>query len=224
MVLASNNAAFGTAEAGTVIEAGGTLDLGGSLSGQAMNLNAEAITVSGAGVDNLGAIVNNSDVSQYNALRIVTLAGDTTFGGVQNGRWDVRNVNGTSTFTMNDHILTKVGQNQWGLTTVAVTPGGPAAAIDVREGSFTIEAGTNMGRRREHVLTVTRRRVFRHLRDDDPHALELVLDDNARFTPARAITRELLERAGHAERLTRLDARAGITPRSTGRSRGRAAQ
>ena len=154
MVLASNNAALGTAEAGTVIEAGGTLDLGGSLSGQAMNLNAEAITVSGAGVDNLGAIVNNSGVSQYNALRIVTLAGDTTFGGVQNGRWDVRNVNGTSTFTMNDHILTKVGQNQVGLTTVAVTPGGPAAAIDVREGSFTIEAGTNMGGDENNVLTV----------------------------------------------------------------------
>jgi len=181
MVLASNNAALGTAEAGTVIEAGGTLDLGGSLSGQAMNLNAEAITVSGAGVDNLGAIVNNSDVSQYNALRIVTLAGDTTFGGVQNGRWDVRNVNGTSTFTMNDHILTKVGQNQVGLTTVAVTPGGPAAAIDVREGSFTIEAGTNMGGDENNVLTVRGGAYFDIYEMTTPTLWRLVLDDNARF-------------------------------------------
>jgi len=110
MVIASNNAAFGSSAAGTFISNGGTLDIGGSASDQTMNLNAEQITVSGAGVNDRGAIINGSPRSQYNALRLVSLAGDTTFGGEASGsRWDLRNVNGTSTLTMNGHTLTKVG-------------------------------------------------------------------------------------------------------------------
>lgn len=181
MVLASNNAALGSPAAGTFIEDGGTLDVGGSMTGQAMNLNAEAITVTGAGVDGLGAIVNNSGISQFNALRIVTLAGDTTFGGVQSGRWDLRNVNGTSTLTMNNHTLTKVGQNMVGLTSVSVAPGGPAAAIDIREGSFTIEASTNMGGDENNVMTVRGGAYFDIYDMTTPTLWSLVLEDNARF-------------------------------------------
>ena len=51
-----------------------------------MNLGLEQITVQGQGVNNFGAIVNNNtavSTAPQQALRFVTLTGDTTFGGVK---------------------------------------------------------------------------------------------------------------------------------------------
>ncbi len=180
MVLASNNAALGSSAAGTFVSNGGTLDIGGSPTAQAVNLNAELITVSGAGVNGRGALINGSPISQYNALRLVTLAGDATFGGELSGaRWDLRNVNGTSTFTMNGFNLTKVGLNQVGLTGVNVLPG--AGNIDIKEGSLTAEVGTKMGGSSANTLTVRNGAYFDFYSLSSPIVWSLVMDDGARL-------------------------------------------
>ena len=60
----------------------------------------------------MGAIVNNGTNAQQNALRFVTLTGNTTFGGT--ARWDIRTDNPTTTpatLTGNGFDVTKVGTN-----------------------------------------------------------------------------------------------------------------
>ena len=59
----------GVTVTGTVVEAGATLDLGGNAGANGLILGAEQITVSGAGVNGRGAIINSSNVSQYNAIQ-----------------------------------------------------------------------------------------------------------------------------------------------------------
>ena len=179
-LLVQNSAALGTAAAGTEVSNGATLDLGGTLGANALNLGAESVTVSGAGVNGRGAIVNSSGTSQFNALRFLTLAGDTTFGGEQsNGRWDVRNTASPATLTLNGFNLTKVGSNYVGLTGVNVLPG--AGSIDVKEGWFTLEAGTAMNGGATNVLTVRGGAVFDIYNLSTPVSWRLVMDDNARF-------------------------------------------
>jgi autotransporter-associated beta strand protein len=84
-VVARHNTAFGTTAAGTFIADGATLDIGGGLNVDTLNLGAELFTVSGSGVDGQGAIVNNHANRQLNAFGRLVLAGDTTVGAV--GRW-----------------------------------------------------------------------------------------------------------------------------------------
>ncbi len=111
-VRVDQNSAFGTSSAGVFIADGATLDVGcspdvgGTRGTNALNLGAALFTVSGAGVGGAGAIVNNSLVSQYNAFGKITLAADTTFGGIQ--RWDLRN--NTANLTLNGYTLTKTGE------------------------------------------------------------------------------------------------------------------
>lgn len=147
-VVAQNNAAFGSSATGTVIASGATLDLGGSLAANALTLGAEPFTVSGAGVDGLGAIVNTSGRDQYNALSKLALAGDTTFGGT--ARWDMRN--SSATLDMNNFNITKTGTNYVGLTSVLVNPG--TGCVDVAQGTFTLEAGTTLNGSATNRLTV----------------------------------------------------------------------
>jgi len=130
---AGNVTALGTAAAGTTINSGATLDVNG------FNLTAEAVTVSGAGVGGRGAIINTG-AEQQNALRNVTLAGDTTFGGT--GRWDIRTAASLNTSPAGSaYNITKMGSNQVSL--VAVTTIDPALAnIDIREGTFAIQTTT----------------------------------------------------------------------------------
>ena len=180
ILLAQNSAALGTADSGTVISNGATLDLGGTLGAQALNLNAEQITVSGAGVNGRGAIINSSNTSQYNALRLVTLAGDTTFGGEQSGaRWDIRNASGNAIFSMNGFTVTKVGTNQVGLTSVSVTPG--AGNIDIREGNFTMEVATTLAGSSNNVMSVRGGATFDTYQLSTPVVWSLSMDDNSRF-------------------------------------------
>ncbi|HZI32698.1 MAG TPA: hypothetical protein VFF11_10170, partial [Candidatus Binatia bacterium] len=82
-----NAGALGNTDGTTVVTNGGTLDVNG------FNLTGEEVTVSGPGAGNGGAIVNNGS-AQTSALRVLTLAGNATFGGT--GRWDVRNSGGAA--------------------------------------------------------------------------------------------------------------------------------
>lgn len=123
---------------GTTIASGATLDVNG------INLGNELVTVSGAGVGGLGAIVN-SGAGQNNALHDVLLAGDTTFGGA--GRWDIRtNANGLANLSTggNAYNLTKVGANQVSLVSAVVDAA--LADVDVLAGTFSYEvASTGLG-------------------------------------------------------------------------------
>lgn len=99
---AGNTAALGTSAGNTVVAAGATLDIGGQ------NLTTEPVVIQGGGLNGVGAI-NNSGGQQQNALRFLTLTGDTTFGASAN-RWDISNSNTPGgSFAGNGHTLTKVG-------------------------------------------------------------------------------------------------------------------
>jgi autotransporter-associated beta strand protein len=134
-VIAQGNTAFGSNAAGTIIESGGTLNLGGTLAANGLNLGTEAITVSGAGVGGLGAIINTGTNGQQNAIQgVVNLAGDTTFGGTQ--RWDIRN----GTLNGGGFKLTKTGSNSVFLSGT----GKIGTALDqliVQQGEFVVETG-----------------------------------------------------------------------------------
>lgn len=130
-----NTNALGTAAGGTVIAAGAALDLNN------LNLGAEPVTVAGSGINNAGAIFNNGG-GQNNALRFVTLAGDTTVGGT--GRWDIRaNPSGSLSTGGNAYNLTKVGNNQFSLVDLVVDPA--LGDINVNSGTFAVEVGSGAG-------------------------------------------------------------------------------
>jgi autotransporter-associated beta strand protein len=134
---AGSTGALGSASGATIIN-GGTLDVNG------LNFTAEPVTASGAGGGGQGAVVNTGP-SQTSALRNVTLAGDTTFGGT--GRWDIRaastsSTNGCSLVTLGQPFkLTKVGTNQFSLVAVSVDLA--LGDIDVKEGVFAVQTATS---------------------------------------------------------------------------------
>ena len=147
-VVAQNNAAFGTADSGTTIEAGGTLDVGGSLGGNALNLGTEVFTVSGSGVNGVGAIVNNGANDQMQTFGRVEMVGDTTFGGTK--RWDLRN--NSAYLNMNGHDLTKVGGNAVVFVNTAITPG--AGNMDIVSGTLQFEVGTRLNGSAANIMRV----------------------------------------------------------------------
>lgn len=131
-VFAGNNAALGNASGTTTISAGARLDVA------AFNLGAEPISVTGAGINSRGAIVNSLPTAQAFALRFVTLTGDTTFGG--NGRWDVRgNPTGSLLGAFN---ITKVGQNEIWFANLGATQ---LRTITINEGTLGIQGTTTLG-------------------------------------------------------------------------------
>ncbi len=174
------NSALGNTLNGTVIEAGATLDVGGNLGVNGLNLGAEVVTVSGSGVNGRGAIVNSSDFGQANALRFVTLAGDTTFGGESSaGRWDIRNTATPATLTMNEFDVTKVGSNYVGLTSINVLPGADSI-ITVAEGSLTLESATVMNGTLDNAVAVQSGATLDLYRLAAPPEWSLSLGDGAR--------------------------------------------
>jgi len=178
IVLTQTNSAFGSSAAGTIIASGATLDVGAALAANNLNLGSEQFTVSGAGVDGKGAIVNNSATSQYNAFGKINLAGDTTFGGAQsNGRWDLRN--NTPTLNMNNYTLTKVGPNMVGLYSTAVTPG--SGNIVVAQGSMRFEQNVKLNGSSANTFTVRNGAVFELYSHYPQNASvwTLILDDGA---------------------------------------------
>jgi autotransporter-associated beta strand protein len=127
-----NTNALGTITGGTTVASGATLDVNG------LNLGMEPVIASGSGLNGQGAIYN-SGAGQNNALRNVTLAGNTSFGGT--GRWDMRtDTIGTANLSTggNPYKLTKVGTNQFSL--VAAVIDGALGDVDVQQGIFSIES------------------------------------------------------------------------------------
>ena len=129
-----SSGAFGTVDGATVISSGATLDVNGQ------NLGAEPVTVSGGGASDAGAIINTGG-GQNNALRVVTLAGDTFFGGTD--RWDIRGAGNVGSLSCGNVTtkITKVGPNQVSLVGLAAIDGA-LAEIDVREGIFSVQTTT----------------------------------------------------------------------------------
>lgn len=148
IIVPQNNTAFGSVTAGTVVEAGATLDIGSALGQDGLNMGTELFTVSGAGVDGKGVIVNNGSVRHFNAFGKITLAGDATFGGTR--RWDIRQ-NGPA-LNLNGYKLTKVGSSDVVLVGATVTPG--AGSIDVTAGSFNVETDSRLNGSEANTLRV----------------------------------------------------------------------
>ena len=128
-----NAAALGTTSSGTTIASGGTLDING------FSLGAEAVTATGAGADSLGAVVN-SGTAQPNAIRSLSLSGNTTLGG--NSRWDIRLFSGVGTLSSfgQPYVLTKTGPNTIGLADISVDAA--LGNLAILQGVLSIETGT----------------------------------------------------------------------------------
>ncbi|EEF63395.1 beta strand repeat-containing protein [Pedosphaera parvula] len=120
----------------------GALDVGGN------NLGLQPIIASGSGVNGSGAIVN-SGAAQNDALRNLTLAGDTTVSAAIGLRTIADSDPG---LVGNGHKLIKVGPSQFninggttvaGLTNVWTTDLGD---VDIRQGILSFERRTALGR------------------------------------------------------------------------------
>jgi autotransporter-associated beta strand protein len=125
--------ALGTTTGTTTIQSGGTLDVNG------LDLGGDQIFVVGDGVDGGGAIVNNGGGTIFNLHR-VTLTGPTSFGG--GARWDIRQTGVTTELLdLAGFKLTKVGGNQVSVVNVDITAGD----IDINGGVFSIEDTSTVG-------------------------------------------------------------------------------
>jgi fibronectin-binding autotransporter adhesin len=132
---------LGSTYSGTVIESGATLDLNGTVNAA----TGEAITVSGAGANLVGAIVNDG-ASLFNQSfnnAPVTFAGDTTIGG--NGRFDF---NGGS-FAGNGYKLTKTGGNSVVFSNNGETDLGD---IEIQSGGLTFVGNVTLGRANSNLV------------------------------------------------------------------------
>ncbi|HEY5915366.1 MAG TPA: autotransporter-associated beta strand repeat-containing protein, partial [Verrucomicrobiae bacterium] len=128
--------ALGSTVSGTTVRNGATLDINGQ------DLGFEALTVEGEGVGGAGVLINTGG-GQNNALRIVTMTGNTTVGGT--GRFDIRNIGGDAFLNTggNGYKLTKKGPNQFSLVGVAVDSA--LGDVDVQEGTFGFETTSTLG-------------------------------------------------------------------------------
>ena len=139
-LVAGNASALGSAAGGTIVQSGAALDVNG------LNLGAEPVTASGAGVGGAGGAIVNNGAQIYPALRTVTLAGHTTFGGAN--RWDIRYTSTGATDPAlsslstggNAYNLTKVGANYVGICNVTVDPA--LANVDIQEGTLSLQYNT----------------------------------------------------------------------------------
>ncbi|HZM03382.1 MAG TPA: autotransporter-associated beta strand repeat-containing protein, partial [Candidatus Saccharimonadales bacterium] len=133
--------ALGTADGSVTITNAATLDV----NSQSFN-NAQPVTVSGAGVGGNGAIVNNGASNATQVLRVVTLAGNTTFGG-SNG-WGIHSSgNAASDASLTSanpaNLLTKVGTNT--VTLFGVTVDNSVGNINVQDGTLSVQRNMPAG-------------------------------------------------------------------------------
>jgi fibronectin-binding autotransporter adhesin len=124
--------ALGSTTGQTVINPGATLDVFGQ------NLGAETVVASGTGVGGNGAIVN-SGAQQTSALKNVTLADDTTFGGTN--RWDIRGGSATLQTTGNPVNITKTSTNQVSLVPCTCNDGN-LENVYIQQGVFAIQTSS----------------------------------------------------------------------------------
>ena len=135
---------LGTADGTTTIANTAELDINGNYSVQ-----GEHVFVSGQGAGLVGAIINSSAAPAQDALDHVTLAGDTTFGGLS--RWDIRPAGTLSTTNLaildttgGAVNITKAGDNQVALVSVDISPN--INNIDITAGNLSVEHyTTSMG-------------------------------------------------------------------------------
>ena len=157
---------------------------GGALDLNAQNMDAKPVFVSGMGDPILnaisgttnGAIINSSATAQQNALRFVTLTGDTALGGT--GRWDLR-ANPTASLSTggNAYNLIKVGANQVSLTGVIVDPA--LGNVDVRSGILSYEtSSTGLGNPAK-TLMVEGAATFQLWAIANPLDKKIILADNS---------------------------------------------
>ena len=132
-----SSTALGGTNGATILASGASLDV------NAQNLGGESVTISGTGVG--GYAIFNSGVQSLNALRYVTLAGDTTLGG--DFRWDIRGapstadpVNAALSTDGHAYKLIKKGFGQVSIVGAAVDP--MLGDVEVQEGVFSLEAAT----------------------------------------------------------------------------------
>lgn len=136
---AGNTAALGTTNGSTVVTNGGTLDVNDLI------FPHEPVIVSGSGHEGVGAIIDSTTAGDVaHNLTDVTLAGDTTLGAPNGGRWDIRVRSSTGPgpgLRGNGFNLTKVGS---GMVSIACQRNLGAAAPywDMNLGNVTVEAGT----------------------------------------------------------------------------------
>jgi autotransporter-associated beta strand protein len=140
---AGSNSALGSNGSAIIVNSGATLDINGSaLQGYTQN-----IQIAGAGADSsIGALVNTGG-DNLNAIRGITLTGNTSIGG-NGGRWDIGRLdfNSDPNNTV-DHIdgggfvLTKVGSNTVGLLTGATN----LAGFILDGGMITPHENTSLG-------------------------------------------------------------------------------
>lgn len=161
------NGALGSNASGTTVQSGATLDLGGS------NTYGESITISGAGVGGIGALINTG-VDQINAVQHLTLAADSTVGGTN--RWDLRQNTTTPTFDMGGFALTKTGANRVSLVGTTVSNPGN---IDVTQGTFSLQTSTAMGGDSTKSITVRNGATLSSFQTTIPVAWSLNLEDNS---------------------------------------------
>jgi autotransporter-associated beta strand protein len=133
----ANASALGRTNGSTMIAGGATLDF------NAINVGLEPVIVSGAGVNNNGALFN-SGAQVLPAVARVTLTGNTTFGGT--GRWDLRSAttgdpSQSSLVTGGQpYSLIKTGANQVSIVGTTVDPA--LGDVDVQQGTFSLEVAT----------------------------------------------------------------------------------
>jgi len=129
-----NSAALGTGD--LVISGGGTLDLGGAAA-NALTL-PNRVTVSGAGAEGQGAIINTS-LNQQNIFQntVLTLADDALFGGA--GRWDIRSPN--ATLDLAGHTLAKTGTFNLVFAASNISNAPAGTVFDIRQGMLSVESG-----------------------------------------------------------------------------------
>ena len=129
----------GDSDSALRIESGATLDMNGGGDNN-LRFGIRRIVFEGTGPDGSGALQNTSTRSQYNVYADGELSGDATVNTVK--RFDFRKYNNVGFLLMNNHTLTKIGSDYFGLTDTAVTSGGPNATFRVNEGTLTAEVTT----------------------------------------------------------------------------------
>jgi fibronectin-binding autotransporter adhesin len=126
--------ALGATSFGTTVQAGATLDINSVLVPA-----GEVVTITGAGVGDLGAVVNNGLAGgPGSGLKGLSLTGNATIGGTQ--RWDIRDVVGG--LNGNSFTLTKVGSAEtWFKDLGETTLGG----VVILQGLLGFEGSTTLG-------------------------------------------------------------------------------
>lgn len=156
------SSSLGLTSAGTVISGSGTLDFGAATTANSIDLAAEVVTISGNGSGGVGAIINNSPLQQFNALRQLVLAGNASVGGpgvsldgnqqpisTGGGRWDMRGPG--NAMDMAGNTLTKVGSNFVSL--VGTTVSNPGNII-IEAGILGLQSEGNLNGSAANSLTI----------------------------------------------------------------------